>query len=337
MNNEIGLARRVLAVTVPAVLLLAFVFAVFSSALEDAFSASKLSSPRSIRARTKITSFTKAKVTLSWTKVKGASKYGVYVSKKQGSGYKLVKYVKSASFAKRYPKSRNLFFKVRAVKGAKKSDFSIYACVRPGKSGYNATKISLDFMTTQFTEGKIREAAGSANGKIAKSLGVRFISGNTKVVSVSGRKVRKSTGETTCRLSGRRPGKAVVRMVAPNGMEVSRTVIIKAKPEPRPVVKDVAIPDLVGQNYEDAIQTLKKKLLASHGTIEVFTAERLKEEYPGMSFGQVLGQYMDEEMTEPALPGTIVKSGTCIYLLTAKKRIPEAEEEGNGETGQGEG
>ena len=62
----------------------------------------------------------KAKVTVKWSKVKGASGYKIYRSTKKSSGFKCGKTVKSGSTVKyvnkNLKKGRNYYYKVRAYR-----------------------------------------------------------------------------------------------------------------------------------------------------------------------------------------------------------------------------
>lgn len=277
---------------------------------EKASGAVKLNTPKNVKAKTVITGRKKAKVNLTWSKVSGAAKYGVYVSSKASSGYKLKKYVKKASFSSRFKKTKNLYFKVCAVKGTVTSPLSIYAAIRPGIKGYNTTKIKLNWITTRFTDGKNGSAKGSANGKIASKLGVRFISMDPGVVRIV------KTGKTSCKLESVKPGTAKVYMVAPNGMSICKKVRVAEKQ----VMPDTSIPNLIGKNFDEESQRVVDMGLGWQCRPLHFSREEFEKEYPGIEYdapGVIVGQYLDGERTKVAEPGTIVPFGTKLYITAA--------------------
>ena len=279
-----------------------------------ASAASVLKAPFNVRAKTLITQAKKAKVTLTWNKVKGASKYGVYQAAKAGGTYRLIKYVKANSYRARYAKTRNVFFKVRAFAGGRKSAASLYAGVRPGKSGFNATKLRLDVISISFKCGKTGTAAGSANGKIAKGLGVRFVSGNPSVVKV----VNSRKGG--CGLKGLKAGTARVYMIAPSGLSLWKKVTVRPKSGPSPA-KEIEIPDCAGMKMEEAKQALLKKGLVCN--LYWMKRSDFAVRYPDLDpddyADKVIAQFTDAGRTVPAVPGKKVKAGSRIYLLSVKE------------------
>lgn len=78
------------------------------------FSIKKLPKPKSL----KVTAG-KKKVTISWKKSKGASKYQIYRSTKKNSGYKKIKTTSKKKFVdKKVKRGKRYYYKVRAIKGS---------------------------------------------------------------------------------------------------------------------------------------------------------------------------------------------------------------------------
>jgi hypothetical protein len=102
-----------------AMLVAALTICVVGMSVQNTSYAASLAKPKGA-----IVAVSENKITMEWNKVKGATKYQIYRATSKKGSYKLVKTTTKTTWADTKAKSENYWYKVRAVKGSKKSAFT---------------------------------------------------------------------------------------------------------------------------------------------------------------------------------------------------------------------
>lgn len=176
---------------------------------------SKLATPANVKAAASA----KDAVTVSWSKVKGASNYQIY--RASGTKFKKIGTSKGHSFvSKKLKKNKVYKFKVRAVKGREKSSFSdtvsSKAQVKSGKANVKKVKMSQTKLSLKVGDRKTLRAALFPSKLFSKRI--IWTSSNPSVAAVSKGKVTAKS-EGVCTISAR----------AHNGLTSACKVTVAAK------------------------------------------------------------------------------------------------------------
>ena len=190
----------------------ALVVCMTGSIMAFAGAEASLKAPSSVKA---LSSGTTA-VKVSWSKVSGAEKYQVYRYYSSSKSWKRVRTTENASASfTGLAKSTTYKFKVRAVSGDKKSDYSATVSSKTGV----VTKISLDRKTKPlYGEGAAFTLKATVTAK-APSKTVRWTSSNKQIATVSDTGKVTAKGKGTVKITAKAHNGAVATCLVTVGTE----------------------------------------------------------------------------------------------------------------------
>ncbi len=215
-------------------------------------------------------------IKLTWESASGASYYRVYVSDKQDSGYKRSGgNYKTTSAEVNADQGKVVYLKVRAFKGSKHSAYSYPVSCSTASDTDNATKVTLSQDSAKLYIRHTVKLTATADGTLSENTPIRWYSADTSIAKVS------SSGKVTAK----KKGTAKIYAIAHNGVTGEATITVTG-------YKKVKVPNVVGMKRADAEQALDDAGLTGHiKRTDFFSSSKLKKNYAGHSFTDVLKQY----------------------------------------------
>ena len=252
------------------------------------YGAAKLSAPATV----KVTSSSKSKVKITWSKVKDAKGYTVY--QKKGSKFKAVKTTKSLKATiKKLKKNKTYTFYVKAYKG-KKSYGSASAKVTAqtkGSKKKNVSKVTLNKKTVTVYSGEsVTLKAKLSPTKNLVSKKVTWTSSNKAAVKVSSKGVVTAVGSGTATIKARaHDGVSASCKVTAKNVSKDMAQIMKGNVKALENVSDepFAKEMTLKLAYDEALNDVDTTFRGGGSRAEHATADYIKDVYEGIGLQDV--------------------------------------------------
>ncbi len=175
-----------------------------------------IGSVKTLKATSEKTKKRKAKIKISWSKVKKATKYKVYYSSRKNGKYsRLTKnaYIKQTKVVVKVKKNKIIYIKVRPYKGNIPGSMSTWVKVKAGSSK-NAKAVTISGIPKKIGQGNSLKASAKVHKGLSKN--VRWRASNSKLATVSSKGV----------ITFKSPGTVKITAIAHNGVYKTRSVTI---------------------------------------------------------------------------------------------------------------